>query len=45
MAIIITIIKNEFLKLVMGYWGNHMATIITGAFAVVLTGLWPAFYD
>ena len=29
----------------MGYWGNHMATIITGAFAVVLTGLWPAFYD
>ena len=33
------------MKLVMGYWGNHMATIITGAFAVVLTGLWPAFYD
>jgi hypothetical protein len=29
----------------MGYWGNHMATIITGAFAVVLTALWPAFYD
>ena len=45
MTISITIIKNEFLKLVMGYWGNHMATIITGAFAVVLTALWPAFYD
>ena len=29
----------------MGYWGNHMATIITGTFAVVLTALWPAFYD
>ena len=29
----------------MGYWGNHMATIITGAFAIVLTLLWPAFYD
>ena len=29
----------------MGYWRNHMATIITGAFAIVLTGLWPAFYD
>ena len=24
----------------MGYWRNHMATIITGAFAAVLTGLW-----
>ena len=22
-----------------------MATIITGAFAIVLTGLWPPFYD
>ena len=29
----------------MGYWGNHMATIITGAFAIVLTGLWAPFYD
>ena len=45
MSISITIIKNEFLKLIMGYWKNHMATIITAAFAAVLTGLWPAFYD
>jgi hypothetical protein len=45
MSISITIIKNEFLKLIMGYWKNHMATIITGAFAIVLTGLWPLFYD
>ena len=45
MSISITIIKNEFLKLIMGYWKNHMATIITGAFAIVLTGLWPPFYD
>ena len=29
----------------MGYWKNHMATIITGAFAIVLTGLWLPFYD
>ena len=29
----------------MGYAYNHLATIVTGAFAVVLTGLWPAFYD
>ena len=29
----------------MGYAHNHLATIVTGAFAVVLTGLWPAFYD
>ena len=45
MSISITIIKNEFLQLIMGYWRNHMATIITGAFAIVLTGLWPLFYD
>ena len=29
----------------MGYAHNHLATIVTGAFALVLTGLWPAFYD
>ena len=29
----------------MGYWRNHMATIITAGFAAVLTGLWPPFYD
>jgi hypothetical protein len=29
----------------MGYAHNHLATIVTGAFAIVLTGLWPAFYD
>ena len=29
----------------MGYLGNHLATISTGAFAAVLTGLWPWFID
>ncbi|MEO2221144.1 MAG: hypothetical protein ABGW55_06285 [Nitrosopumilus sp.] len=29
----------------MGYWRNHMATIITGAFAAVLTGLWIPMVD
>ncbi len=29
----------------MGYWRNHMATIITAAFATVLTAMWPAFYN
>ncbi len=30
----------------MGYLGNHLATVSTGVFAAVLTGLWPWFvYD
>ena len=29
----------------MGYLGNHLATIATGAFAAVLTGMWPIFVD
>ena len=29
----------------MGYLGNQLATISTGAFAAVLTGLWPYFVD
>ena len=29
----------------MGYLGNHLATITTGVFAAVLTGLWPYFVD
>ena len=29
----------------MGYLGNHLATVITGIFAAVLTGLWPVFVD
>ena len=29
----------------MGYLGNHLATVSTGAFAAVLTGLWPIFID
>ncbi|QDI88988.1 hypothetical protein Nisw_05335 [Candidatus Nitrosopumilus sp. SW] len=29
----------------MGYLGNHLATISTGVFAAVLTGLWPYFVD
>ena len=45
MSIIITIIKNEFLKLTMGYARNHLATIVTGAFALVLTGLWMPMVD
>ena len=29
----------------MGYVGNHLATLVTGVFAAVLTGLWPWFVD
>jgi len=29
----------------MGYLGNHLATVVTGAFAAVLTGLWPYFVN
>lgn len=29
----------------MGYMGNHLATVTTGIFAAVLTGLWPYFID
>ena len=29
----------------MGYLRNHLATVITGIFAAVLTGLWPYFID
>lgn len=29
----------------MGYLGNHLATIATGTFAAILTGLWPIFVD
>ena len=29
----------------MGYFGNHLATLTTGVFAAVLTGLWPYFVD
>jgi len=29
----------------MGYLGNHLATVVTGVFAVILTGLWPYFVD
>ncbi len=29
----------------MGYLGNHLATVCTGIFAAVLTGLWPYFVD
>ena len=29
----------------MGYLGNQLATVATGAFAAVLTGLWPVFVD
>ena len=29
----------------MGYAGNHLATLVTGVFAAVLTGLWPWFMD
>ena len=29
----------------MGYFYNHLATVTTGVFAAVLTGLWPYFID
>jgi len=29
----------------MGYLRNQLATVITGIFAAVLTGLWPLFLD
>ncbi len=29
----------------MGYLGNHLATVVTGIFAAVLTGLWPVMVD
>ena len=29
----------------MGYLGNHLATVVTGVFAAVLTGLWPILVD
>ena len=27
----------------MGYLGNHLATVVIGIFAAILTGLWPYF--
>ncbi len=29
----------------MGYFYNNLATVTTGVFAAVLTGLWPYFID
>ncbi len=29
----------------MGYLGNHLATVVLGVFAAILTGLWPYFVD
>lgn len=29
----------------MGYFRNHLATLVTGIFAAILTGLWPVFID
>lgn len=29
----------------MGYLGNHLATIVTGVFAAILTALWPIFVN
>ena len=29
----------------MGYVGNNLATLVTGVFAAILTGLWPYFVD
>ena len=45
MIISITVINNEFFKLIMGYVGNHLATLVTGVFAIILTALWPYFVD
>lgn len=35
----------NFSDIIMGYLGNHLATVVTGVFAGVLTGLWPYFVD
>src|SRR3989304_1926725 len=29
----------------MGYFRNHLATLIMGVFAAILTGLWPVLVD
>ena len=29
----------------MGYFHNNLATVVTGVFAAILTGLWPIFVD
>ena len=29
----------------MGYFRNHLATLVMGVFAAILTGLWPVFVD
>ena len=29
----------------MGYLRNHLATVVMGVFAAILTGLWPIFVD
>ena len=29
----------------MGYFYNHLSTLVTGVFAAILTGLWPYFID
>lgn len=29
----------------MGYFRNNLATLVTGVFAAILTGLWPIFID
>jgi len=31
--------------MIMGYLGNHLATVSTGVFAAILTALWPIFVD
>ena len=38
-----TVINNDFFHYLMGYLGNHLATVVTGVFAAVLTALWPYF--
>ena len=29
----------------MGYFYNHLSSLVTGVFAAILTGLWPYFID
>ena len=29
----------------MGYFRNHLATLVMGVFSAILTGLWPVFVD
>ena len=37
----LTLYSSSLAKMSMGHVNNHLATLVCGGFAVVLTGLWP----